>query len=68
MPVSTHITNVIYRGYDILWSDAKQAYEIHAEGKPCDGDGGSWTNVERAYDAIDSRRRSRVAAGLGAVG
>lgn len=68
MVVTKQATDVVYRGYDIRWSDARQAYEVWAEGRLCGGGGAGWNNIEQAEAAIDFRRRSRVAAGLGAVG
>ena len=60
--------DTIYRGYDIRWSPDGTCYRVWANGKLVDDSDGEWPNLEAARNAIDSRVRSRVAAGLPRVG
>lgn len=60
--------DTIYRGYDIRWRGDLDCYAVWANGKLVDGGGGNWLTPEAAMDAIDARRRSRVAASLDPVG
>lgn len=58
----------IYRGYDIKHDENAGCYRVAVGDRLCDGAGGAFRDVDHAITAIDTRRRSRVAAGLSAVG